>query len=74
MYITLKTVDDKYELVVGNNGITFPKDINFRNTDSLGLQLVNNLVNQIDGMITLDRNHGTEFKIIFKELKYKEKV
>jgi two-component sensor histidine kinase len=74
VYITLKTVDDKYELVVGNNGITFPKDINFRNTDSLGLQLVNNLVNQIDGMITLDRNHGTEFKIIFKELKYKEKV
>ncbi len=74
MYITLKTVDDKYELVVGNNGIAFPKDINFRNTDSFGLQLVNNLVNQIDGMITLDRSHGTEFKIIFKELKYKEKV
>ena len=74
VYISLKIIDDNYELVVGDNGIKFPKDINFRSTDSLGLQLVNNLVNQIDGRISLDTTHGTEFKIIFKELKYKNRI
>jgi PAS domain S-box-containing protein len=74
VYISLKIVDDNYELVVSDNGIKFPKDINFRSTDSLGLQLVNNLVNQIDGSITLDITHGTEFKIIFKELTYKKRI
>lgn len=48
IYIKLKNLDDKYEMVVGDNGIGFPKELNFQNTDSLGLQLVNNLVNQID--------------------------
>ena len=52
-----------------DNGIGFPEDIDFQNTDSLGLQLINSLTNQIDGDIKLDRNNGTEFKIIFKELK-----
>ena len=73
LYIRLKIVDDKYEMIVGDTGIGFPEDIDFKKTDSLGLQLVNNLVNQIDGEIELNKNHGTEFKIIFKELKYKER-
>ena len=61
--------DDHYEFAVKDNGIGFPEDIDFQNTDSLGLQLINSLTNQIDGDIKLDRNNGTEFKIIFKELK-----
>ena len=74
VFIKLKTVEDKYEMTVSDNGIGFPKDIDFRNTDSLGLQLINNLVNQIDGEIKLIRNHGTEFRIIFPELIYKERI
>jgi two-component sensor histidine kinase len=74
LYISLKFVDDKYELIVGDTGIGFPEDIDFKKTDSLGLQLVNNLVNQIDGEIELNKSHGTEYKIIFKELKYKERI
>ncbi len=74
VYIKINYVDGKFELLLGNNGISFPKEIDFRSTDSLGLQLVNNLVNQIDGVITLDNSHGTEFKISFKELKYKKRI
>jgi two-component sensor histidine kinase len=47
--------------------VGFPEDLDFRNTKSLGLQLVNNLTRQIDGTIELDRSQGTEFKITFKE-------
>ena len=68
VYIKLKAVNDKYEMVVGDNGTGFPKDLDFRKTESLGLQLVNNLVNQIDGVIKMSTDQGTEFKIIFPEL------
>ena len=57
--------DHTYTLKVGDNGIGFPEDLDFRNTQSLGLQLVNNLTNQLDGAIELDRNGGTLFKITF---------
>ncbi len=55
-------------LTVKDNGIGFPGDIDFENTDSLGLQIVNSLTGQIDGKIQLNNSQGTEFKINFKEL------
>jgi len=58
---------DEFLLSVGDTGVGFPEDLDFQNTESLGLQLVNNLARQIDGTIELDRSHGTEFKITFKE-------
>lgn len=64
--------DDHYEFTVKDNGIGFPEDIDFQNTDSLGLQIVNSLTNQIDGEIKLNRNNGTKFKITFKEPEDKE--
>ncbi|MDP1553772.1 MAG: sensor histidine kinase, partial [Methanobacteriaceae archaeon] len=59
---------EEYEFTVKDNGIGFPKDIDYQNTDSLGLQIVTNLTGQIDGKIELNRNNGTEFKINFKEV------
>lgn len=71
--IILKQIVDNFELIVMDNGVGIPEDIDFKNTNSLGLQLVNNLVDQIDGEIELDRTRGTKFKITFKELIYKER-
>ncbi|MDP1553771.1 MAG: histidine kinase dimerization/phosphoacceptor domain -containing protein [Methanobacteriaceae archaeon] len=57
------------EFTVKDNGIGFPKDIDYKKTESLGLQIVTNLTDQIDGNIEkLDTNPGTEFKINFKEV------
>jgi PAS domain S-box-containing protein len=61
-------------LVVRDNGTGFPEGINFRETDSLGLQLVTNLVDQIEGCIDLNVSKGTEFRIRFKELKSKTRA
>lgn len=61
--------DDEYMLKVGDNGVGFPKNLDFRNTESLGLQLVNSLINQLNGTIELDRRRGTTFKIKFREQK-----
>ena len=53
-------------LSVRDNGIGFPQDVDFRDMDSLGLQLVNTLVQQIEGEIKLiSRKKGTEFTITF---------
>ncbi|NYB53087.1 MAG: PAS domain S-box protein [Methanobacteriaceae archaeon] len=66
--------EGQYLLTVKDDGIGFPDNLDFRNTHSLGLQLVNTLVNQLDGTIELVKNKGTCFKIIFQEQKYKERV
>ena len=56
---------EKSEFVVSDNGIGFPEDLDFRNVDSLGMKLVNALVEQIDGNIELHNDEGTSFKITF---------
>ena len=54
-----------FTLVFEDNGKGFPEDIDFRSSTSLGLQLVNALVDQIGGSIELERNRGTKFSIKF---------
>ncbi len=56
---------DKFILTLSDNGIGFPKGLDFRKADTLGLQLVTTLVKQLKGTIELDRDGGTEFKIAF---------
>jgi two-component sensor histidine kinase len=53
-------------LLVADNGCGFPKDIDFRNTKTFGLQLVNALVEQLGGNIKLLSNNGTQFRITFE--------
>jgi len=73
--IELHTINDsEYNLIISDDGVGIPENINFEETETLGLQLVNSLVNQLEGTIKLDRDNGTEFKIIFRELKYKERL
>ena len=65
---------DEFLLCVGDNGIGISQDIKFEEIKTLGLLLINSLVKQLDGTISLDRSHGTLFKIKFKELKYKNRM
>ena len=57
--------EPNYVLIVSDNGIGFPKHIDFENTKSLGLQLVNALTDQLEGSLELNAQNGTEFKIKF---------
>ena len=50
----LPTLTSRLTLVVSDNGIGFPEDMDFRNTSSLGLQLVNSLVDQLEGTCELN--------------------
>ena len=57
--------DEKYVLTVADNGTGFPEGIDFKNTKTLGLQLVNTLVKQLSGSIDICSSSGTSFKIVF---------
>ena len=52
-------------LKVEDNGRGLPPEVDFRETESLGLQLVCMLVEQLEGEIELDSANGARFQIIF---------
>jgi PAS domain S-box-containing protein len=54
-----------HTLFIRDSGIGFPQDLDFQATDTLGMNIVTDLVKQLDGRISLDTERGTEFKISF---------
>ena len=65
--IELHKKNNRYRLKIGDTGSGISKDIDYKNTKTLGLQLVNMFVQQLKGEIELNRVHGTHFTIIFPE-------
>jgi PAS domain S-box-containing protein len=63
--IMIREKGDNITINISDNGKGLPKEIDFRNTESLGLQLVVSLVEQINGKIKLDTKKGTKFTIEF---------
>ncbi|MCK4760587.1 MAG: hypothetical protein KAW12_00210 [Candidatus Aminicenantes bacterium] len=57
----------EYHLVIADNGVGFPADRDFRDSGTLGMLLVNSLLQQLRGTIDLDRSGGTKFTIEFKK-------
>jgi two-component system, sensor histidine kinase PdtaS len=52
-------------LIVSDNGVGIPENLEIEDLDSLGMQLVITLVDQLDGELELKRNNGTEFTMRF---------
>jgi len=57
--------DGVVTIVVADDGVGFPGEVDFANTPTLGLQLVNMLVKQLRGRIELARDGGARFTIRF---------
>ena len=53
-------------LLFEDNGIGFPKDVDFSNSGTLGLKLIHLLVKQLDGSIEQFINGGTRYAIRLK--------
>lgn len=81
--IDIRSEDGHLELMVSDNGVGFPKDLDLRTSETLGLELVSTLVDQLGGTIELGRGtsaggagassapggrSGTSFKIEFTDL------
>ena len=60
-----KNGSDELILIVSDNGIGMPARLNEKKKGSLGLQLVDSLVAQLDGSVEVDSSGGTIFEIKF---------
>jgi PAS domain S-box-containing protein len=65
IFVELKKENGKIKMLIADNGKGIPDEINYKNTETLGLQLVNTLTEQINGTISMKQNKGTIFEIIF---------
>jgi PAS domain S-box-containing protein len=65
IHIALRADAGQVTLSVRDTGVGFPADLDFRHTESLGLQLVSMLTEQLGGTITLTRECGTAFVVTF---------
>ncbi|QUH22588.1 hypothetical protein HYG87_01795 [Methanobacterium alkalithermotolerans] len=68
--LSLKECTEGYQLIVKDNGAGLPPALDLDNPKTLGLQLVQSLVGQLDGQLEVFNADGVSFKITFKELLY----
>jgi two-component sensor histidine kinase len=61
----MRVDSDSAELTVVDNGCGLPEGLVWTKTDSLGLQLVQNLARQLRGDIRLETTDGTAFHLHF---------
>jgi two-component sensor histidine kinase len=69
-----RVAGDGYVLRVRDDGVGFPEGLDFRKTETLGMQIVSTLISQIDASIDLVRDKGTEFTIHFQEITYGQRT
>ena len=60
--------DKELILEISDNGIGLPEGLDIKKTNSLGLQLVDTLIDQLEGTMEIDRSSGTAFKFKFKDI------
>jgi Amt family ammonium transporter len=74
--ISLRALGDgQNELIVSDNGIGLPENLDIKKAESLGLRMITNLTERsLHGKVMINIDNGTEFQIIFKEKEYKDRI
>ncbi len=63
--------DGKFGFVVADDGVGLPEGFDMARTNSLGLQIVGLLVQQLDGTLEVDGRQGSRFSFTFREAREK---
>ncbi|BAS55937.1 signal transduction histidine kinase [Leptolyngbya boryana NIES-2135] len=63
--VSLRITDAQITLIVSDSGERFPTDLDLMSPRSLGFQLINSLVQQIDGILTVSRIPNTMIAVRF---------
>ncbi len=63
--LSLARVDEGIELMIADNGVGLPQNIDFGRSQTLGVRLIGTLVKQLHGEMTVQRAGGTAFQIRF---------
>ena len=68
--VTLRPAGDGFALVVADTGPGLPSGFDVEKANSLGLNLVSSLVQQLKATMTIERDGGASFRIECKELQH----
>ncbi len=68
IWVELRSEGNQINLIVGNDEPNAPKFLDFTSKNSLGFQLVEILVKQLEGQMEIEQSQGTVFKISFSHL------
>lgn len=64
--VEMRVINDmRFQLIVCDDGVGFPDEVNFYKTASLGLQLVNSLTRQLGGTVGFHTQPGSKITICF---------
>jgi two-component sensor histidine kinase len=66
--------NSKFKIVIKDDGVGLPESLDVTQSESLGLQLVTMLVEQLQGKLSIVNKKGTSFEIVFEKLDYRARV
>lgn len=62
-----KSENGEYKLMISDNGIGLPDDFNIDETESLGMNLMRGLTDQLEGNFTLESRNGLKITVNFRK-------
>jgi len=68
--ISLKKHDtEKVKFIYSDNGVGFPEELDAKETNTLGIEIIHNLTRQLHGNLDLNNINGTTYTIVFNQKK-----
>ena len=64
--ITATFTEGLITLIISDNGVGMPEEIDFKNTNGFGLLLIEALTKQLEGKIRIERGNGTKIILEFR--------
>ncbi|WP_415327833.1 histidine kinase dimerization/phosphoacceptor domain -containing protein [Chryseobacterium sp. MMS23-Vi53] len=66
--VSFKNIEkDFYQLIISDNGIGLPENFNIDETESLGMNLMRGLADQLDGTFSLENKNGLKIMVTFRK-------
>ncbi|MCR9171257.1 MAG: PAS domain S-box protein [bacterium] len=69
IHLKLEQEGEMIKLTIADNGVGLPQEFEDMQSDTLGLQLVTTLAEQLDAELKVNTEQGTEFQLIFENVK-----
>jgi PAS domain S-box-containing protein len=67
LHVSVKFANNNLQIIIADNGIGFPDNINLNDNPGFGLKLIKMLVQQMEGSIRVENKKGSKFFISFKK-------
>jgi len=72
--IVLSESEDKYKLMISDDGCGIPPDVNAKTSSSMGMTLIRMLCDQLDGKLHVNISSGTVYEMEFASKTYKDRL